>query len=560
MIVVFGTQDLSVEGGTNVTPTGGVSTDANNLLGAIPAVAKLGIGAYQQYQAGKAEAANQSLLSSLSNEFIQINNQVSGNKISSVQANAAKQNLMLKYMSAGLDPTDIKSVMSVGFGKEESFVSEEVKLEEENIDKARGLGLIYSGQSREEQLRTANAMVRSEQNKYKIEEANKKLTYDSNLLDYEKKAQLEEARRAVLDLSVSETQFAQDRVTQVLRDFSTGKYGHGSQAISVASEELDKIQAEFNSSLGALSKGQPELVEALFAPIKMTMDMARKQVVDGYNAESWQTMTQNAIAFQSNIIAQNPTAAQLAAISKLIPSYATTPAAATLVTQFLGPMTQNATKGDVKPPDIVVTDAEVAADPKAGQLMKGYVTPTIQATVKAIESGDEQAINAFSKQINGILNSVGVHGTGQPKDYMRIAEVFANADMAVVMDGLNRNINPEFREDAQKAMESFSYWTIGNIQKNYERETIQGKPVIEVAQPILVSSPDGPRVELRPRQGVTLSVMDKKALRAIERHTAKVLGYAIRAGAHLEGRTDYGQFFNESYAKLFGEKQDDKAE
>lgn len=557
--MVFGTQDLTVEGGTNVTPKGGVTTDANNLLRAIPGVAELGMKHYEGYKQAEAEANNRSLLSQMSAEFMNINNQID-KTITSPQASAAKRMVMLKYLNKGADPTSVKAIMAIGFGGEEAFESEETKLENNLIDKASGLGLIYAGQSREEKLESAKNMVRSERYKYDLEEANKELTYNKGLMEYEKAYELENARRATLGLSVTETVAARDRITQVLRDFGTGKYGQGSDAISAAGKELDKIQAEFNATLGQVSKGQPELVEALFAPIKMTMEMARKQVVDGYNAESWNTYTNNAIAFQSNLMAQNPRVATLAAVSKLIPSYATTPEAARLVVQYIGPIEQNAIKGMVKPADVVVTDAEVAADPKAAGIINGYVTPTIQATKKAIENKDEQAVEAFSKQINGILNSVGVHGTGDPKDHMRIVQALANADMAAVVNGLGNSVNPENKRAAQEAVKSYGLWAINNISKNYEREMIGDKPVIEVAKPVLVNSSSGPRVELRPREGVSLSVMQNKALRAIERRSAKVLGDLVRAGAHLEGNTNYEAFFNANYTRLFGEKQDDKAE
>lgn len=564
---IFDTRDIQNTAGTNVTPQAGVAKDVNPLLGAAGDVARLGEKVYNKFAEADAQAQAQKSLSSLAKKFSDVDAAIANNKLTASQGKAKKRTLLLQGVQSGLDTTSLKGLMGVGFGGEEDFVDPQAKLEDDLISQAQTAGEITSDMTtREAKLEAANNYARGRQALTRLERNQKEQTFEKGGLELDKAIRQREDIRSVKEFAASYTKTQSNKLNAIFHDLNQA--GNTREASAQALNAINSLEAQFNSNVAAIGPESGEVLGRLSSPVTMQFDLAKKRLSGEITREVSNAYSQNAIAWQKANALEDGSTQRLAAMEQLFPTIATTALRSTNAINFV---TQNHSKFNTKPVDIIVTPEEAAIDPEAKSNAIDYMNLVNDMGDKALNRQDKPSTEQkqqdkvnVSNQVNGVLNAATKYSTGNPAEAFDFVNFLADDRFIQTSEKLGNLIKPEYRAAAQDQLKSYYSWTAGIVSKNLDSATVNmsGKsvPLLEVVTPVIVSSPNGPTVDFRPKAGVTIPVMSKKDVDQLQRRVGRILGNAVRAGAHLEGNRDYKGFLERNFTPIFGVKKDDKAE
>lgn len=561
---VFDTGDLAVTGGSNAPVTSGVTQDKTALIDAIGPAAQLAKQGYDAFRQQEAKDASSSLVGDMVNKFNRIDQAVAGGKMTPSQAEVKKRALGQNAIAAGADAGAVKSVFTVGtVGKEEGFVDEKTKLENDVIEAASSANLIRSNYTREQQLEVGNSYAAIKQSELKLQQLQREQTYSSGEIDLDIKVRKEESRREIKKIASNRTTMLGNEVKSIITEFNN--LGGTAEAQAQAIQQINGIKAKLNTFKSSYSEIGPE-VDNYLQPMMAQLEFAEEALSGKYGTEAFNRFVNDTIAYQkATMIRQDVRTGQLAAISQLFPTMVID---ATKANVALNLVSKNAQAYRTKPVDILVSPEEEASIPEGQHPVKDYAKPLIEKyakrieQVKAIKADPEkvfQARQAMADQMNGMLNSMAKHQSADPKEYVQFVQVLASQDAANVQNDLMPLIDDDYKMAAKDALRNYGNWAMDNISRDYDRRQIGGKPVLSVATPVIKTTSEGVQLTLEPKQGVSLSFADRKELQRIERLSRGTLVPMIKAFSHIDGRRDYGNVFKENFERLFGEKMNDKA-
>lgn len=540
----------------------------------------------------KAEAKSASVTELYSQEALRLADAVDLGEMSSGVARARMRRLYSTYISnnPGLqkDLYDVHNriVSTSGLGQVIDEGTEEERREREYRDKVADAGFIVQGMSEEEQQQATDDYRSFETSKYLLEIETQKLAFaNAELENISKKIGIDTARinqqrartglgndqldrkskllglemrqheygamMAMTQMSQSAAPMFQRNVGQVLEGLGPSPTPEQRAA---AKEQINTIWGQtYGGVMAGLGPGaSTSQVEMIIKPMKDWMDYA-VGVADGtQELTGLQTATDLAVQQQAFQLSGDPEVAAAAGflsvmgeITSLGPEFTAIgvrafkrsmegnppPPTSTEYPEFLElsmSVLNGAAKGNLKPAS--VEEAQLNLNSLLGGI--GSLRNPAAADL------DVAAENLSSAQFGAYVDKFGLAGFDGE----------ARQGAATVFDEFYvREVVPLIREEWHKATYTDS---VGGPTPSAFRGSRVERPVPENMQ--VDFSGSGVRFQAAGVDGARTSGLAASASHRLNTEVAPVLNKLVKLGAHLEGHTNYRQFFEQNYKGMFG--------
>lgn len=558
---IFDTSNVSQQGGTNVSPTQDAVADNTTAIQGLASVVKGGLDFAAKSNELESKAQTQTAISGLAKEFQTLNDMVATGNLSPNQARARKNQLSLGAIQSGVDTKAVKGLLGIGFDQEDNFVTAQTRQENEGIAAAQKDGYIYPFMTREQQVNASNEYAESRQALHRLSMLQSEQTFKSGEITLDDKQRKQASQKELSAFAVSVNKNKKNQLTQITNDFNNSDQSPKAladalQSIAIARKEIESQVAQIGE------RADPAMMSAVTKGIFAQFDISERMLKGEISKEAADNFSANAVSFQKALALEDLTVQKLAALEQLFPTIALSAQRNIKAINFIA---HNGVGYNTRPVDILVSPDEEAAQPGLKAQTKDYLEAVNDMGSKAANTKGQnpeqvqQSKEGVAKQLNGILNSMGNNTTPIPQASMDVVGFLAdNRYLQASQFVGDQLIEPEFREQAMDALKVNGDLVIRTIARQLEVPSINGKSIINVADPVITAGPNGVRVVLRPKPSQRTTREDaqlRATLRETERHMSKLVGQYVAAGAHLQGHQNYENTFNEMFPALFGEER-----
>lgn len=571
---VFGTSDVSQQGGTAVSPTQDAVADNSSLIQGAGELLKGGVAFVAKSNEIDAADQAQTAISGLSGEFKSINEMVASGKLTTNAARARKNQLSLTAIGAGADQKAVKGLLGIGFGQEENFVSPELKAQQDAMKAANKAGRIKHWQTPEEKEAASRsytnetiALAEMDRTSKEIGLLTQKQGYAKGEYELEIAELKYKGNKALKNFAVSTNENKVSVLTGFIDEWENSDQLTSTKADIMLRFEQDK--AALKANINWIGKNSdPAMINSISNSILFQYDVAERVLNDEISTEAADRLTKNAIAYQKSIAIQDLSIQQLAGLEELFSGLmAASPTKNVAGTKFL--MAENAVAyGGKRAVDIVVDKGEEDAEPGLTKKIGGYLDAVgslfktyTGATTEVPDKDKEVFEGGVLKQAEAVARSFANNPTsGNPAVAAPVVKLFASEAYGASIKKGGSKVNAEVQDLAQEALTVYGGKVVDSIKKKLSDTggIYRGSPngMIGMFTPTVSMKGGKFSIDMKLKKGFKeLTPIQQKIHNENLTTIKKVMTQYIRAGAHIQGHTNYEKEFNESYAALFGEFQ-----